>query len=121
MRRVPRHARRPSEWMITAPGSQRMLLQISYLDRSHDPVTMDVGPCSTSTTWSASKVVALASRAAENDYVDTAAAMDRGYTINQLMSLARALDPGLEERDLAEAGDRLDRIEDDELARSGRY
>jgi hypothetical protein len=45
--------------------------------------------------------------------------MGRGYSISKLMSLARALDPGLEDRDFAEAGDRLDRIEDDDLARYG--
>lgn len=108
-----------AEWMITGPGGRRMLLQISYFDRSHDPVTMDVGPVLDLDDVVAGKVVALASRAAERDYVDTAAAMDCGYSISQLISLARALDPGLEERDFAEAGDRLDRIEDDDLARYG--
>ncbi len=51
--------------------------------------------------------------------MDTAAAMGRGYSISKLISLARTLDPGLEDRDIAEAGDRLDRIEDDDRARYG--
>jgi hypothetical protein len=33
-----------AEWMMTGPRGRRMLLQISYFDRSHEPVTMDVGP-----------------------------------------------------------------------------
>ena len=33
-----------AEWVITAPGGQQTMLQLAYFDRSHRPVTMDVGP-----------------------------------------------------------------------------
>jgi hypothetical protein len=37
------------------------------------------------------------------DYVDTAAALEH-YTVDQLITLAKRLDPGLEDRDFADAG-----------------
>ena len=33
-----------AEWIITAAGGQQTMLQMAYFDRSHGPVTMDVGP-----------------------------------------------------------------------------
>ena len=33
-----------AEWIVTAPGGQQTMLQLAYFDRSHRPVTMDVGP-----------------------------------------------------------------------------
>ena len=69
------------------------------------------------TTWSPGKVCALASRAGEGDYADIAAALDRGYSIEQLIGLARALDPGLTEQDFADAGRRLDHLDDEAFAR----
>src|ERR1700735_2407033 len=33
-----------AEWIITAPGGGETMLQMAYFDRSHGPVTMDVGP-----------------------------------------------------------------------------
>lgn len=52
------------------------------------------------------------------DYVDTAAALGR-YTVAQLIGLARRLDPGLTERDFADAGRQLDRMPDGMFARYG--
>ena len=52
------------------------------------------------------------------DYVDTAAALGR-YTVAQLIGLARRLDPGLTERDFADAGRQLDRLPDGRFARYG--
>ena len=49
-----------AEWMVTGPGGQQMLLQISYFDRSREPVTMDVGPVLDLDDVIAGKVVALA-------------------------------------------------------------
>lgn len=74
-----------AEWMVTGPGGRQVLLQISYFDRSREPVIMDVGPVLDLDDVVAGKVVALASRAAERDYVDTAAAMDRGYSVSKLI------------------------------------
>jgi predicted nucleotidyltransferase component of viral defense system len=58
-----------------------------------------------------SKVCALASRVEPRDYVDIAAALEH-YTVDQLISLAKRLDPGLEDRDFADAGRQLDRMPD---------
>ena len=57
-------------------------------------------------------------RASPIDYVDTAAALGR-YTVAQLIGLARRLDPGLTERDFADAGQQLDRMPDGLFARYG--
>jgi hypothetical protein len=106
-----------AEWIITAPGGEQVRLQIAYFDRHHAPVTMDIGPVLDLPDVIAGKVVALASRAAERDYIDTAAALGRGYDVAQLISLAQELDPGLEDQDFAEAGDRLDQMTDRAFAR----
>jgi hypothetical protein len=65
------------------------------------------------------KVAALASRAAERDYIDVAAALARGYSVAQLTGLAVTLDPGLTAEDFADAGRRLDRLGADRFARYG--
>src|SRR5215469_13762316 len=69
-----------AEWKITAPDGERMLLQMSYFDRGRTPVLMDMGPVLDLDDVVAGKVIALASRAAERDYVDTAAALAHGYS-----------------------------------------
>ena len=52
------------------------------------------------------------------DYIDTAAALRR-YNVEQLISFARRLDPGLEDRDFADAGTQLDRMPDGLFTRYG--
>lgn len=107
-----------AEWIITAPDGEQMMLQLAYFDRSRGPVTMDVGPVLDIEDVIGGKVCALASRAYERDYIDTAAALTR-YTTDQVISFARRLDPGLEHRDFAGAGRRLDHLDDDRFARYG--
>ncbi len=107
-----------AEWVITAPGGQQTMLQLAYFDRRHRPVTMDVGPVLALQDLAGSKVCALASRVEPRDYIDTAAAMRR-YTPGQLISFAKRLDPGLADRDFAEAGRQLDRMPDGLFARYG--
>jgi hypothetical protein len=106
-----------AEWIITAPGGRQMMLQMSYFDRGHQPVIMDIGPVLDLDDVVGGKVCALASRAVERDYVDTAAALARGYSVEQLIGLARALDPGLTAEDFADAGSRLDHLDDEAFAR----
>ena len=89
-----------AEWIITAAGGQQTMLQMAYFDRSHGPVTMDVGPVLDLEDLAAGKAIALVSRAEPRDY-------------------ATRLDPGLESRDFAEAGQRLDRMPDRLFARYG--
>jgi hypothetical protein len=106
-----------AEWIVTAPGGEQMMLQMAYFDRGHQPVVMDLGPVLDLSDVIAGKVCALASRALERDYIDVAAALARGYTASQLISLAVALDPGLTAEDFADAGQRLDRLDDDRFER----
>ena len=107
-----------AEWIITAPGGQQTMLQMAYFDRTRGPVTMDVGPVLDLEDLAGSKVCALASRVEPRDYVDTAAALRR-YTPDELISFARRLDPGLEDRDFADAGTQLDRMPDGLFTRYG--
>ena len=100
-----------AEWTVTAPGGQQILLQLAYFDRVAQPVATDIGPVLDVEDAVGGKVAALASRAVPRDYWDTAAAMDR-YTIPELISLARRIDPGLTDADFADAGTRLDQVPD---------
>jgi len=107
-----------AEWIVTAPDGEQMMLQMAYFDRSRGPVTMDVGPVLDLEDVVGGKVCALASRAYDRDYVDTAAALGR-YRVDQVIGFARRLDPGLEDRDFSDAGRRLDRMDDAAFARFG--
>jgi predicted nucleotidyltransferase component of viral defense system len=107
-----------AEWIVTAPGGRQMMLQMAYFDRDRRPVIMDVGPVLDLEDVVGSKVCALASRVEPRDYVDTAAALDR-YTVDQLISFAKRLDPGLTDREFADAGRQLDRMPDGVFARYG--
>jgi Nucleotidyl transferase AbiEii toxin, Type IV TA system len=107
-----------AEWIITAPSGQQTMLQMAYFDRIHGPVTMDVGPVLDLEDLAGSKVCALASRVEPRDYVDTAAVLAR-YSPSQLISFAKRLDPGLEDRDFADAGSQLDRMPNGMFERYG--
>jgi hypothetical protein len=97
-----------AEWTVTASDGQQIMLQMAYFDRTRQPVTMDVGPVLSLEDVVGGKVCALAGRAEPRDYIDTAAALRR-YSIEQVIGFARRLDPGLEDRDFADAARRLDR------------
>jgi hypothetical protein len=107
-----------AEWTVTAPGGQQMMLQMAYFERARRPVIMEFGPVLALEDVVGGKVCALASRAVPRDYLDTAAAMER-YTVTELIGLARRLDPGLTGRDFADAGRRLDRVDDGWFASLG--
>ncbi len=107
-----------AEWLITGPDGAQMTLQMAYFERDRRPVTMDLGPVLDLEDVVGWKVVALASRVEPRDYVDTAAALGR-FTIGQLIGLAQQLDPGLTDRDFADAGRQLDRMPDGLFARYG--
>ena len=108
-----------AEWIIATPDGREMMLQIAYFDRGHQPVLMEFGPVLDLDDVLGGKVTALASRAAERDYIDVAAALARGYSVAQLTGLAVTLDPGLTAEDFADAGQRLDRLGDDRFVRYG--
>jgi hypothetical protein len=107
-----------AEWVVTGPGGQQTVLQITHFDRNRAPVSMDVGPVLSPLDAIASKVRAFVTRAEERDVIDVAAALER-YTVDQLIGLARQLEPGLEDEDFADAGRRLDRLRDTVFRRYG--
>jgi Nucleotidyl transferase AbiEii toxin, Type IV TA system len=107
-----------AEWIVTAPDGRQTMLQLSYFDREHEPVRMDLGPVLDLEDLIGQKVCALASRIEVRDYIDTAEAL-REHTAGELIGLARRRDPGLEERDFAEAGQELDRLTDAQFAQYG--
>ena len=86
---------------------------MAYFDRGRQPVLMEFGPVLDLDDVIGGKVAVLASRAAERDYIDVAAALARGYSAAQLTALALALDLGLAAEDFADVGQRLDRLRDD--------
>src|SRR5689334_13705693 len=96
-----------AEWIVTAPGGEQMMLQMAYFGRSRRPVVMEIGPVLDLEDVVGGKACALASRVEPRDYVDIAAALER-YTVEQITGFARRLDPGLTDRDFAEAAERLD-------------
>jgi hypothetical protein len=107
-----------AEWTVTAPDGEQMMLQMAYFDRAAQPVAMEVGPVLNIEDVVGGKVCALAGRAEPRDYIDTAAALQR-YSIEQVIGFARRLDPGLEDRDFADAARRLDRWGDTVFAPFG--
>jgi Nucleotidyl transferase AbiEii toxin, Type IV TA system len=107
-----------AEWVVTNPRGEQTVLQIAHFDRNRAPVSMDVGPVLNPLDAIASKVRAFATRAEERDVIDVAAALEH-YSVDQLISLARQLEPGLEDEDFADAGRRLDRLNDTVFRRYG--
>lgn len=107
-----------AEWDVASPAGEATKLQMAFIERRHDPVVMDIGPVLDLKDVVGSKICALASRVMTRDYVDAAAAMRR-FSIGELIELARGLDAGLTGRDFADAGLRLDGMEDARFARYG--
>lgn len=107
-----------AEWIVTAPGGERLMLQMANVDRSRDPVTMSFGPVLHIEDAVGRKVVALAERCEVRDYIDIAAALAR-YSPQQLIGFARRTEPGLTDQELADAGRRLDELRDGDFTRYG--
>jgi hypothetical protein len=107
-----------AEWIVTAAEGRQTILQMAYFDRDRTPVIMDFGPVLDVEDVVGSKACALASRVEARDFMDTAAALGR-YTIDQVISFARRLDPGLADEDFSDAGERLDQLDDQIFARYG--
>jgi Nucleotidyl transferase AbiEii toxin, Type IV TA system len=107
-----------AEWIVTAPTGEQMALQMAYFERAGQPVLMEVGPVLALEDVAGGKVCALASRAYERDFLDTAALLER-YTPEEMIGFARRLDPGLKSQDFAEAAQRLDRLPDEAFAPFG--
>lgn len=107
-----------AEWIITAPDGEQMLLQLAYFDRGREPLVMDLGPVLDIEDVAGGKVCALAGRVEPRDYADTAALLET-YSPAQLIGFAWRLDPGLTDRDFADAGQRLDQMTDEAFTSVG--
>jgi hypothetical protein len=72
-----------AEWLVTAPQGEQMMSQMAYFDRARGPVTIDIGPVLDLEDVLGGKFCALASRAVERDYLDTAAVSYSSCSTNQ--------------------------------------
>jgi hypothetical protein len=107
-----------AEWVVTAADGGQMMLQMAYFDRGCEPVVMEIGAVLDLEDVAGGKVCALAGRVEPRDYADTAAMLER-FSPAQLLGFARRLDPGLDGRDFADAGQRLDKLPDQVFAATG--
>ena len=93
-------------------------LSLGHLHRQHNPVTLDIGPVMHLDDLCAWKISALVARAEPRDLIDTAIFL-AAHTPADLLALARQVDPGMEDEDIAAVGRRADTTPDWELANYG--
>ena len=93
-------------------------LSLGHLHRVHRPVILEIGPVMHLDDLTAWKVAALVARAEPRDLVDVNAFLLE-HTPQQLIAMARQVDPGMEDEDIAAAGRRLDVMPDWELTNYG--
>lgn len=86
-------------------------LELVRFDRSRPAVMMGIGPVLHRDDVLGSKVAAMATRAEARDYADVAAAL-ASHDRAELIELARRADPDLADEELADAMQRLDRLDD---------
>ncbi|WP_203903008.1 hypothetical protein [Virgisporangium aliadipatigenens] len=79
------------------------------MHRTHAPVVLDVGPVMHIEDLRAWKVAALVARAEHRDLIDVAAFLATN-TPDELLALARRVDPGMEADDITAVGRRVDEV-----------
>lgn len=99
-------------------GDRVARLSLSCLPRAHSPVVMGLGPVMHVDDLIAWKAAAIINRREVRDYVDVAAFLEH-FDKDQLIAMARRVDPGLEEEDIVMVGRILDRMPDSALAEYG--
>jgi Nucleotidyl transferase AbiEii toxin, Type IV TA system len=82
-------------------------VSLGHLGCTSSPVVLDVGPVMAMQDLMAWKVAALVNRAEERDFVDVAVFL-ADHDIDTLLAMARAVDPAMDDEDVARAGRRLD-------------
>jgi hypothetical protein len=105
------------EFVVSGDG-QALRLTLCRLDRRRAPVVMELGPVMHLDDLVATKVAALVNRREVRDYIDVAAALER-YPLDRILELAHAIDPAIDQADIADAGRYLDRIDDARFALYG--
>jgi hypothetical protein len=93
-------------------------LSLGHLYRAQSPVLMDIGPVLHLDDLRAWKVVALIARAEPRDLVDVSAFL-ADFTPDQLIAMARRVDPGIEDEDIAGVARRAEEVTERVLARYG--
>ncbi|MEV1333988.1 nucleotidyl transferase AbiEii/AbiGii toxin family protein [Micromonospora costi] len=105
------------DFVVSRDGRQ-IRLSLARLDRHRSPVVMDLGPVMDVRDLMANKVAALVNRREVRDYIDVSAALAH-YGVQELLDLARQVDPALDTEDVRAAGRYLDRIPEQRFARYG--
>lgn len=100
------------------PDGGQVRLSLGHLHRTREPVVLDIGPVMAVDDLMAWKVAALVNRAEVRDFIDVAAFLD-GHSPAGLVGLAKTVDPGLFDEDVAAAGRRLDETPDRAFAAYG--
>ena len=93
-------------------------LSLGHLHRTRAPVVLDVGPVMHIDDLRAWKVAALVARAEHRDLIDVAAFLATN-TPEELLALARRVDPGMEPEDITAVGRRVDEVPAARLAEYG--
>ncbi|MEV4279881.1 nucleotidyl transferase AbiEii/AbiGii toxin family protein [Actinoplanes xinjiangensis] len=93
------------------PAGGQVRLSLGHLQRTREPVVLDIGRVMAVDDLIAWKVAALANRAEVRDFVDVAAFL-ADLSPAALVSLAKTVDPGMFDEDVAAAGRRLDETPD---------
>lgn len=88
-----------------------VVVSLARLDRSREPVRLSIGAVLDLHDLIAWKVAALITRAEVRDFVDVAVFLQR-HRPQELLAMARRVDPALNAEDVAAAGRRLDRTPD---------
>jgi hypothetical protein len=101
-----------------ATDEEGVRLSLGHLHRAHHPVVLDIGPVLHINDLRAWKVAALVGRAEARDLVDVGAFLAE-HTPDELLAMARQVDPGIEDEDIAAVGRRLDRMPDWEMTNYG--
>jgi hypothetical protein len=109
-----------TEWWVTDPSTpaDQMLLKLAIYGRQGRTKTMTVGPVLAVKDVIAGKICALVERADERDFVDVAAFLGQ-YSASELIAMAKAAHPTLEDAEFARAGQQLDRLPDEAFTRYG--
>jgi Nucleotidyl transferase AbiEii toxin, Type IV TA system len=105
--------------IVVSDASSTVSVSLAQLARHRAPVVMDVGPVLHLDDLLGSKACALATRFEVRDYIDVAAALQRGYRRDQLIDMAHEHDRSLTPDDFAAAAQRLDATPDAAFALYG--
>jgi hypothetical protein len=100
------------EELDVSDGQTAVSVSLARLARHRTPIVMAVGPVLHLDDLLGSKVCALGTRAMVRDFIDVAAALDRGYERRRLVDMAHEHDPALDDDDLKFAMQRLDHMPD---------